>query len=367
MSRRAVRGERRSAQRAGSVVSPDATNVRKIQHLDIVGSDRDVDRRAGHFDRVRLSHRALPQIDLADVDPAITFLGRRLSFPLLISCMTGGDHEVIRTINRNLALAAQATGVAMGVGSQRVMFTTPAARESFSLRANAPDALLFANLGAVQLNRGMGVAECRAAVDVLEADALCLHLNPLQEAVQPEGDTQFGGLAARIREVAQALPVPVIVKEVGAGVSPADAQLMVDAGVRYVDVAGAGGTSWSRIEHHRQPGDSLGLAFQDWGVPTPTALRRLRPFRDRLVLIASGGIRNGIDMVKCLVLGASLCGMAAPFLGPARESADAVIAVIRRLQREFVTAMFLLGMREAPALVGNEALLLEPPQPGADW
>jgi isopentenyl-diphosphate delta-isomerase len=350
-------------------VSRDPTNVRKIEHLDIVGSDRDVDRRGGHFDRVHLSHRALPQIDLADVDPGITFLGRRLSFPLLISCMTGGDHEVIRTINRNLALAAQVTGVAMGVGSQRVMFTTPAARESFALRANAPDALLFANLGAVQLNRGMGVAECRAAVEVLAADALCLHLNPLQEAVQPEGDTQFGGLAARIREVAQALPVPVIVKEVGAGVSPADAQLMVDAGVRYVDVAGAGGTSWSRIEHHRQSGDGdgLGLAFQDWGVPTPTALRRLRPFRDRLGLIASGGIRNGIDMVKCLVLGASLCGMAAPFLAPARESADAVIAVIRRLQREFVTAMFLLGMREAPALVGNEALLLEPAPTGADW
>jgi isopentenyl-diphosphate delta-isomerase len=337
----------------------DPTNVRKIEHLDIVGRDREVDRRGGHFDRVHLTHRALPEIDLADVDPATTFLGKRLSFPLLISCMTGGDHDVIRTINRNLAIAAQASGVAMGVGSQRVMFTTPAARASFALREHAPDAVLLGNLGAVQLNLGMGLRECREAVDVLRADALCLHLNPLQEAVQPEGDTRFGGLAHRIGEVARALGVPVIVKEVGAGLSPADAALVAEAGVRYVDVAGSGGTSWSRIEHHRQPADGLGLAFQDWGVPTPIALRRLRPLRDRLVLIASGGIRNGIDMVKSMVLGASLCGLAAPFLAPARESADAVIGVIQRLRREFVTAMFLLGVRDVAALVGNDALLLE--------
>jgi isopentenyl-diphosphate delta-isomerase len=220
--------------------------------------------------------------------------------------------------------------------------------------------VLLANLGAVQLNLGMGLAECREAVDVLGADALCLHLNPLQEAVQPEGDTRFRGLAARIAAVAAGLPVPVIAKEVGCGLSPADAQRLLDAGVRYVDVAGRGGTSWSRIEHHRQRADSLGLAFQDWGVPTPVALRRLRALRDRLVLIASGGIRDGLDMVKSMVLGASLCGVAAPFLAPARESAEAVIAVIARLRREFVTAMFLLGVRDVAGLVGNESLLVDP-------
>lgn len=337
-------------------------NRRKVEHIRIVREDAQTDRRKFHFDDVHLLHRGLPELDLADVDPSVTLLGRRLSFPLLISSMTGGDHAQLRKINRNLALAAQETGVALGVGSQRVQFVNPRARASFELRRHAPDALLFANLGAVQLNKGFGPAEAAEAVATVGADALYLHLNPLQEAVQPEGDTCFAGLADRIGEVARALPVPVAVKEVGSGLSPADVRLLLPRGVKIFDVAGAGGTSWSRIEALRAADDQrdLGLLFQDWGIPTPQALRLLRPFARRATLVASGGIRNGIDMAKAVVLGASLCGLASPFLAPALESPAAVVAVIRRLEREFRTALFLLGTANVAALQGNSRLLVNP-------
>jgi isopentenyl-diphosphate delta-isomerase len=339
----------------------DTTNDRKLEHINIIRQDDEVDRRRYYFDEVKLIHRALPELDLDAVDPSCHFLGKTLTFPLLISCMTGGDHDTVRTINRNLAEAAEATGVAMGVGSQRVQFKSPGAAASFAVRDHAPTAVLLANLGAVQLNKGFGLEECRTAVETVGADALVLHLNPLQEAVQPEGDTEFGGLADRIREITDGLEVPVILKEVGAGMSPEDAELAIRAGVTILDVAGSGGTSWSRIEHHRHRTDEsdLGLTFQDWGVPTPTALRRLALYRSRITLIASGGIRSGLDMAKAVVLGASLCGIASPFLTPAMESADAVIRVIRRLEREYRTAMFLLGAARFGDLHGNRNLVLE--------
>jgi isopentenyl-diphosphate delta-isomerase len=283
----------------------DPTRDRKIEHLRIIEGDRDVDRRKHYFDAILLRHRALPELDLKDVDPSIVFLGRKLSFPLLVSCMTGGDHEWTRTVNRNLAQAAEACGVAMGVGSQRVMFTHPDSRSSFEIRRWAPTALLFANLGAVQLNYGFGLDQCRQAVETVGADGLYLHLNPLQEVVQPEGDTDFSGLAEKIGDVSNGLKVPVLVKEIGAGISEADAELLIQQGIRYLDVAGAGGTSWSRIEHHRREerGDrGIGLVFQDWGLPTPMALRRLKPYRDRVTLIASGGIRSGLDLAKAVFL-----------------------------------------------------------------
>ncbi len=352
----------------------DSVNDRKIEHIRIIECDRDVDRNKHFFDGIRLCHRALPEVSLEEVDPSVEFMGRKLSFPLLISSMTGGDHELVRTINRNLAQAAEKTGVAMGVGSQRVMFDNASARASFEIRPYAPHALLFANLGAIQLNYGFGIRECREAVKTVGADALYLHLNPLQEAVQPEGNTRFSGLADRMADMAGALDCPVVVKEVGAGLSVPDVELLIRAGVRYVDVAGTGGTSWSRIEHHRSrpaprdttrsaPPDeaaeeSLGIVFQDWGIPTPLALQRLGPYRDRVTLIASGGIRTGLDMVKAMILGASLCGIASPFLKPAMESPESVERVIRRLEREFCTAMFLLGVQDAAALAGNTSLIL---------
>jgi len=350
--------------RGGGRPAPDTTNARKHEAIEILRADPGSDRRRGHFDAIRLRHRALPEMALTDADLSIEFLGKRLSFPLLISSMTGGDSELLRTINRRLAEAAETAGVAMGVGSQRVMFTDPAARSSFAVREWAPRTLLFANLGGVQLNYGFGLEHCREALRAAGADALYFHLNPLQEAVQPEGNTNFAGLADRIGGIAAQLDRPVVVKEVGAGLSLEDARLLLERGVRYLDVAGAGGTSWSRIEHHRtgeSDAEGLGMVFQDWGLPTPLALDQLRPLRGDVTLIASGGLRTGVDMVKAMVLGASLCGMALPFLAPARESTAAVLAVIERLRREFRTALFLLGQRRAADLVGNMSLLLSGP------
>jgi len=346
------------------VKAADMTNDRKVQHIAIINEDRDTDRRKQYFDDIHLMHRALPEIALGEIDPSVMFLGKRLSFPLLISCMTGGSHDMVLTINHNLAKAAEAEQVAMGVGSQRVMFSSPEARSSFSLRAEAPTTVLLGNLGAVQLNEGFGIAEAQSAVDVLGADALVFHLNPLQEAVQPEGDTNFSGLAEKIGAVARALlPCPVIVKEVGSGISAADARLLVQQGVRIIDVAGSGGTSWSRIEHHRQDsgGDDLGILFQDWGLPTPFALAQLKPMRPGVTLIASGGIRSGVDMIKSVILGASLCGLASPFLRPAMESSEAVRRVIQRLRREYTTAMFLLGARTLSDVFDREELIRSSP------
>ncbi len=337
-----------------------ALNNRKQDHLRIIRHDADTDRRKLYFDAIRLVHRALPEISRDDVDPRMVFMGRTLAFPLLIAGMTGGSGAEILEINGNLAAAAEATGVAMGTGSQRIMLEEETARESFMLRSHAPSALLFGNLGAVQLNLGVTPGDCRRLVREIGADALCLHLNPLQEAVQPGGgDTCFRGLADRIGEVVAALDVPVIVKEVGAGIGIEDARLLLRAGVRFIDVAGAGGTSWSRIEHCRDRANaSPGLCFQDWGLPTPDAIRQLAPLRDQISIIASGGVRTGIDMVKAMILGASLCGVARPFLESAAKSADAVIEQILKLKSEFQTAMFLLGVETPSALLGRTDLIL---------
>lgn len=338
----------------------DPTNERKIEHIRAIEHDPATDRDFRYFDRIHLMHRALPELNLDEIDTSTRFLSKELSFPLLISSMTGGDHELVTTINRNLAIAAEATGVAMAVGSQRVMFSSPEARESFDLRKQAPSTVLIGNIGAVQLNYGMGAEEAKSAIDCLGADGLYLHLNPLQEAVQPEGDTNFAGLQQKIAVLANALDKPVLFKEVGSGLSPADIELGLSAGIRHFDLAGTGGTSWSRIEHHRRKdGSDLGLRFQDWGIPTPKALQLAEPYQDRATFIASGGLRDGIDMAKSVILGASLCGIAAPLLKPAMDSADAVIAEIERMRREFTTAMFLLGVPNVPALFRNRALILE--------
>ncbi len=338
-------------------------NDRKIEHLEIIARDREVERSGNYFDYFRLKHRALPEINYEEINTSTTFMGKKLSFPLIISAMTGGDHELIRKINRNLAIAAEKKGVGLSVGSQRVMFSNQAARESFALREHAPSTLLFANLGAVQLNYGFGKEMCQEAIAVVGADALALHLNPLQEAIQPEGNTNFSGLSGKICKLAKELDKPIVLKEVGAGICAEDVQLVLDRGIRYIDVAGTGGTSWSRIEskrkdHSGQNHSKLGLVFQDWGIPTPVALEMLSAVSDSLELISSGGVRSGIDMVKSIVLGASLCGIAAPFLEPAKESPEAVCEVIDSLQREYQTAMFLLGATKFEHLFRNEELLL---------
>ncbi len=330
--------------------------TRKAQHVKIVAENAAMDRQRNYFDDIRLMHRALPEINLDEIDPSVEFLGKKLTFPFMISAMTGGASPLLQKINTHLAEAAEAEGIAMGVGSQRILFAEPAAESSFALRGVAPNTPLLANLGAVQFNENMTLQHANAAVDVLQADALCLHLNPLQEAIQPEGDTHFSNLRKKIGEIVQGLEVPVIAKAVGAGISAPDAALLIQAGIHTIDVAGSGGTSWSWVEGERSDDPSLGTLFQDWGIPTPLALQQLAPFD--LTLIASGGIRSGIDMAKAMILGASICAMARPFLAPAMESTDAVRTVIRRIKREFTVAIFLLGCKNIQALKSNGDLIL---------
>ncbi len=342
----------------------DPTNRRKFDHITIIETDAETDRNKNYFDAIHLSHRALPEVDLRAIDPSILFLEKRLTLPLIISSMTGGDHEMLRTINRNLATAAEATGVAMAVGSQRVMFTHPAARSSFELRTHAPHTLLLANLGAVQLNYGFDESQTQDAIDILDADGVYFHLNPLQEAIQPEGNTDFSNLAAQIAAQHRRLSKPVLLKEVGSGFSLVDAEIALRHGLHLIDIAGSGGTSWSRIEHARRDESierSAGLLFQDWGIPTPLALHHLAPLQDRLTLIASGGIRSGLDMAKAIILGAALCGVARPFLKPAMESAQRVIEVIERIRREFIITLFLLGAQNVKQIHHNKTLILNAP------
>lgn len=323
------------------------TERRKAEHLRLAMDSRN-QLEAHYFDDWRLEHDALPELSLDTLDTHTLFLGRWLDAPLLISCMTGGTAEA-GVINRNIAAAAQACGVAVGVGSQRAAIEDPSLAWTFQVRELAPDVPLLANLGAVQLNRGYGLDECRAAVDMIGADALVLHLNVLQEAIQPEGDTDFRGLVDRIAQVAAGLHVPVIVKEIGCGISGPVARRLQEIGVRFVDVAGLGGTSWARIESRRAPDAQLGERFAGWGIPTPDAIRQVSAIQG-ITVIGSGGVRTGIDVAKALALGASIAGLAHPFLAPARESAAAVEDSVRRIVRELRVAMLCSGAGDVDAL-----------------
>lgn len=303
---------------------------------------------AGYFDDFAFEHRALPEIDFDEIDTSIEFLGRRLAAPLLISCMTGGT-EAAGTINRNLAAGAERAGVAVGVGSQRKALEDAAKADTFRVREVAPSVPLLANLGAVQLNYGMGIAECRAAVEMIGADALVFHLNPLQEAIQPEGQRNFKGLLPKMGEIARLLPVPVIAKEIGCGISAPVARALYEEGIRIVDTAGAGGTSWARIEAARAGDLPLGELFAGWGVPTPVAIEELAGILG-LTVIGSGGLRTGVDVGKALALGADLAGLAYQFLEAATESADRVFERIDRIVQELKICMFCTGSRTVAEL-----------------
>jgi isopentenyl-diphosphate delta-isomerase len=272
--------------------------------------------------------------------------------------MTGGT-PAAKTINRRLAYAAQVLGVGMGVGSQRAALEEPEWASTYRVRDVAPDILLLANLGAVQLNMSYTVDHCQRAVDMIEADALVLHLNPLQEALQPGGDTCFRGLLQRIRAVCRALPVPVIVKEVGYGLSQETARRLTEAGVSALDVAGAGGTSWSEVERHRALDanhDHVAAQFVDWGIPTAQSLRLVREGLPDLPLIASGGIETGIDVAKCIALGANLAAVALPLLRPALTSAQAVTEAIETILQTLRVAMFCIGAQNVVALQKTQHL-----------
>lgn len=329
---------------------------RKSDHIQI-NLDRDVQSAlTTGLEDYRLIHQALPELSINDVDPSQSLFGKRLAVPVLVSSMTGGtDHG--RRINRNLAAAAQEVGAAMGVGSQRAAIQDPGLAKTFQVRKFAPDILLFANLGAVQLNHGFGIEECRKAVDMIEADGLILHLNPLQEALQPEGDVNFAGLVEKIATIKQQLDVPLIIKEVGWGFSKKAAQKLFEAGVDALDVAGAGGTSWSQVEMHRieDPYQAqTAAAFIGWGIPTAESLLNARSISPDWPVFASGGLRDGIDITKCLALGATLGGMAGTFLKAAVDSLETTQKVMRMIAEQIRIAMFACGAKSLSDLTVNK-------------
>ena len=334
---------------------PDETTHenRKLEHLRINLKENVQFRQTTNgFDRYRFTHQALPEINLANVSLAAQFFGKDLRAPILISSMTGGAHEAER-INLNLATAAQATGIALGLGSQRAALEDSALAYTYQVRRVAPDILLFANLGAIQLNDTYTLDECRRAVEMIRADALILHLNAIQEAVQAGGNTNWRGLLTKIEQVCRALAVPVIAKEVGFGISEDAARQLANAGVAAIDVAGAGGTSWTAVEAYRAPSSflrELAEAFWEWGIPTAESLVRARRGAPQLPVIASGGIRDGVDAAKSIALGAHLVGYASPMLRLADRGIEDTIAGIKMIEEQLRVAMFGIGAENLDAL-----------------
>jgi isopentenyl-diphosphate delta-isomerase len=322
------------------------TQSRKADHIRIcLEEDVQCHQITNGLERYRFTHCCLPELDRNDIDISTTFLGKQLLAPLLISSMTGGTEQA-SMINRRLAQVAQQYKLAMGVGSQRVAVEKPEVADTFAVRKYAPDILLFANLGAVQLNYTYGLDECLRVIDILEADALILHLNPLQEFIQPRGDTNFRGLLDKIDKLCSKLPVPVIGKEVGNGISAAMAEKLMAVGVQAIDVAGAGGTSWAKVEGERAENPlqrRLGTTFADWGLPTAECITSIRAIAPDVPLIASGGLRHGLDLAMAIALGANIAGLAMPFLQAAAVSEVAVQDLAEVLIAEMTTVLFCTG------------------------
>ncbi|ULH15413.1 type 2 isopentenyl-diphosphate Delta-isomerase [Deinococcus sp. KNUC1210] len=316
---------------------------RKLRHIDAcLQPQSQYQTVTTGLERVTWPYLALPELNLADIDLRRSFLGRPLSAPLLIGAMTGGA-EKSALINRNLAVAAQRLGLGLMLGSQRVMLERPEARASFQVRAHAPDILLIGNLGAAQLLRGYGAAQMAQAVELVGADGLALHLNPLQEAMQTGGDTDWAGILARLHDVVPQLPFPVLLKEVGHGLGAATARQVAGVGFAALDVAGAGGTSWARVEQLSEHGSVLSPGLCEVGIPTAQAVREVRSVLPTVPLIASGGIRSGLDIAKALLLGADAVAIARPLLESALHSAEAVEAQLERLMWELRVALFVGG------------------------
>lgn len=297
------------------------------------------------LERYRFKHCCLPELDYDEIKLATQFLGHTLSAPLLISSMTGGT-DLAKVINTRLAKVAQHYKIPMGVGSQRIALEQPNLSKTFAVRSFAPDIFLMANLGAVQLNYGCGVDECRRIVETLEANALILHLNPLQECVQSRGDRNFKGLLPKIEALCRHLSMPVIVKEVGNGISGAVAQRLIEVGVAAIDVAGAGGTSWAKVEGERATDarqSRLGQTFAEWGLSTAECILEVRAVNAKIPLIASGGLRTGLDIATAIALGADLAGMAYPFLTAAHESEEALYELVEILLAELKTVLLCTG------------------------
>ncbi|MFC7520334.1 type 2 isopentenyl-diphosphate Delta-isomerase [Xanthomonas populi] len=339
-----------------------ALSRRKDDHLDIVLARQATSAPVvPGWERILFEHCALPELNLAQIDLRASLLGKTLRAPLLISSVTGGMPRA-DAINRHLSEAAQILRIAMGVGSQRVSLQSHSAQGlTRALRRNAPDIPLLANIGAAQLCEADGLDLARRAVDALEADGLIIHLNPLQEAVQPEGDRDWRGVLAQIARTARSIGVPIVVKEVGSGLSAAVACALVEAGVAVIDVAGAGGTNWAAVEGERAldlADRAVAMAFADWGIPTPTSVQAIRRTLPAVKLIASGGIRDGVDVAKAIRLGADIAGQAAGVLRAATVSTEAVVAHFEIVIRQLAVACFCTGSADLAAL--RQARLLPP-------
>jgi isopentenyl-diphosphate Delta-isomerase len=328
------------------------TSKRKNEHIHIVLHESVNSSLSNGLEKYQFEHQALPELDLADVEIKTSFFNHVLQSPLLISSMTGGSRDTAK-INRVLAKVAQDAGLALGVGSQRAGLEDPHKMASFVVRDVAPDILLFSNLGAVQLNYSYSGEQCQRAVEAIQADALILHLNPLQEALQPEGNTNFKGLLKKIEIVCRKLSVPVIVKEVGWGISSKVAQELASAGVAAIDVAGAGGTSWSEVEKFRIKDDirrKVAEGFKDWGIPTAESILEVKKGAPSVKIIASGGLTNGIEVAKSLAMGASLAGMAARFIRSASVSEEDTFQLVSEINLQLKVCMFAAGISDINSL-----------------
>lgn len=330
------------------------TSSRKKDHVELcVGSDVTFRRKTTGLEHFEPEHNALPELDFEEVDTGILFLGRRCALPLLVSSMTGGYEEAER-INRELGEVCEQVGIAMGVGSQRQAMQSSRHLESFrAARRAAPSVPVFGNLGGAEVARHPDIAAIRRLGDMIEADAFAIHLNPLQELMQPEGTPQFRGVLAGIERLVAELEIPLIVKEVGAGLSAGVIRRLLDAGVRHIDVAGAGGTSWSGVELLRRNGDADDGLFWDWGIPTADAVIDARPLCDaaEATLIASGGITSPRDMAVAIALGAHLAGSARILLKRLLDDGQAALAgMLETWQRQFRAMMFLTGSRTVAEL-----------------
>ena len=329
---------------------------RKDEHLRICLEEDVSSSVSNGFDELHLKLQSLPEIDFGTIDLSTEVFGKRLEAPLLISSMTGGSGKT-KHFNQIFAQAANEFNIAMGVGSQRAALLHEGLSETFSIaRKEAPNALLFANLGVSDLNYGFGLAECQRAVDMLEADALFLHINALQECLQPEGNTDFSNLLSKIELISSRLSVPVIAKEVGCGIDPTTAKALIDVGVKGIDVAGLGGTSWAAVEMYRQTDPlrrELCESYRSWGLPTAKVLEGIADLPEDIYKISSGGLRNGLDLAKSIAIGANLGGFATKFIHAANEGYESLHNTIKIILEELKLALFLTGSSNLQTMNGK--------------
>ena len=337
---------------------------RKESHISI-SIEEDVQSRykTTGFEDVHFIHRALPNISLEEVDVSTRIFGHKISAPILIESITGGT-EKTRDINASLAEAAETLKLAMGVGSQRAALENPSLEYTFRVvREKAPNIFLIANLGAPQLVKGYGKKEAKQAVDMIDADALFIHLNPLQEIIQPEGETDYRGVHRKIEEIVNAVDVPVIVKETGAGIAYEEAVLLEKIGVNGIDVAGSGGTSWAAVEYFRAKKmknklrESLGRTFWDWGIPTASSIVEVHLSTKNMKIFGSGGIRNGLEVAKSIALGADMAGFAMPVLKPVIKGTKKAQEALKAFIEELRVAMFLTGCKTIEDLKSSPIII----------